>query len=125
MRIKLSFFAVIACLFMSSCATVFTGTKDSISFKTTPSGATVQINGIDECKTPCSVRVKRSMGDTQADFQLENYDTRSIELNKEFNVISVVNLGNLLGWGIDALSGAIMKYDKKNYDIELTKSTRK
>jgi hypothetical protein len=24
-----------------------------------------------------------------------------------------------LGWGIDALSGAVMKYDRKTYDITL------
>ena len=29
-----------------------------------------------------------------------------------------------MGWGIDALSGAIMKYDRKVYDITLSKNTK-
>ena len=33
--------------------------------------------------------------------------------------MSVFNLGNLVAWGIDALSGAVMKYDRKSYDIIL------
>ena len=45
-------------------------------------------------------------------------------LDKEFNIVSVISLGNLLGWGIDALSGAVMKYDKKTYDITLSKNNK-
>ncbi len=52
------------------------------------------------------------------------YETRLITLDKEFNIVSVISLGNLLGWGIDALSGAVMKYDKKTYDITLSKNNK-
>lgn len=38
--------------------------------------------------------------------------------------MSVLNLGNLLGWGIDVLSGAIYKYDKKSYDFTLSKNNK-
>jgi len=61
--------------------------------------------------------VKRSINDTNVEFKLDGYETRLITLSKEFNVVSIINLGNLLGWGIDALSGAVMKYDRKTYDI--------
>jgi hypothetical protein len=29
-----------------------------------------------------------------------------------------------LGWGIDAATGSLMKYDRKGYDIELEKDNR-
>jgi hypothetical protein len=106
-------------LFMTSCATLFTGTKDRITFNSSPTGATIYIDGVEQCKTPCTMNVKRSINDTDVEFKLGGYETRLITLSKEFNVISIVNLGNLLGWGIDALSGAVMKYDRKTYDITL------
>jgi hypothetical protein len=58
------------------------------------------------------------------ELKLEGYETRLITLDKEFNVVSVLNLGNLFGWAIDAVSGAVMKYDRKAYDITLSKNTR-
>jgi hypothetical protein len=106
-------------LFMTSCATLFSGTKDRITFNSSPSGAMIYIDGVEQCRTPCSIEVKRSINDTDVEFKLDGYDTRLITLSKEFNVVSIINLGNLLGWGIDALSGAVMKYDRKTYDITL------
>lgn len=114
----------ITSLMMSSCATIFTGTKDRITFNSTPSGATIYKDGVEQCKTPCTLKVKRSLGDTEMEYKLDGYETRLITLDKEFNIISVINLGNLLGWGIDALSGAVMKYDRKVYDITLSKNNR-
>lgn len=114
----------IASLLMTGCATVFTGTKDRITFNSNPSGATIYKDGVEQCKTPCTVRVKRSLGDTEVEYKLDGYETRLITLDKEFNIVSVINLGNLLGWGIDAISGAIMKYDKKTYDITLSKNIK-
>tara|TARA_B100000676_G_C17768903_1_gene675623 strand:- start:69 stop:515 length:447 start_codon:yes stop_codon:yes gene_type:complete len=106
-------------LFMTSCATLFTGTEDRITFNSTPSGATIYIDGVEQCKTPCSIKVNRSINDTDVEFKLDGYETRLITLSKELNVVSIINLGNLFGWAIDALSGALMKYDRKTYDITL------
>jgi len=68
-------------------------------------------------KTHVQDKIKRSLNDTEVEFKLDGYETRLITLDKEFNLVS---LGNLLGWGIDALSGAVMKYDRKSYDIKLS-----
>lgn len=112
------------CILLSSWATVFTGTKDRIAFNSSPSGAIVYIDGIEQCKTPCSLKVKRSFDEKEVEIKLDGYETRFFELDKEFNVVSVLNLGNLLGWGIDVLSGAIYKYDKKSYDFTLSKNNK-
>jgi hypothetical protein len=111
-------FAVVMFL-MTSCATIFTGTKDRITFNSNPSGATIYIDGVEQCKTPCTMNVKRSIDDTDVEYKLDGYETRLITLSKEFNIVSVINLGNLFGWGIDALTGSVMKYDRKTYDITL------
>jgi len=116
---KLTVLVVTTIFFLSSCATIFTGTKDKITFKSTPSGASVRINGVEECITPCTVQVKRSMDDTEVELKLDSYETRLIKLSKKFNFVSAFNLTNLLAWGIDVITGAIMKYDRKVYDITL------
>ena len=112
---------LIALFLMTGCATIFTGTKDRIAFSSTPSGATIYKDGLEICTTPCNYRIKRSLNDTEVEFKLDGYETRLITLDKEFNLVSIINLGNLFGWGIDALSGAVMKFDRKSYDLKLTK----
>ena len=111
---------LIALFLMTGCATIFTGTKDRIAFSSTPSGATIYKDGVEICTTPCNYRIKRSINDTEVEFKLDGYETRLITLDKEFNLVSIINLGNLLGWSIDALSGAVMKYDRKSYDLKLS-----
>ena len=105
---------------MTGCATIFTGTRDRISFVSTPSGAVIYKDGVEICTTPCNYNVKRSLNDTEVEFKLDGYETRLITLDKEFNLVSIINFGNLFGWGIDALSGSLMKYDRKAYDLKLT-----
>ncbi|MCM0041493.1 MAG: PEGA domain-containing protein [Algoriphagus sp.] len=119
---KIPFF-LIALFLMTGCATIFTGTKDRIAFTSTPSGATIYKDGVEICTTPCNYKVKRSLNDTEVEFKLDGYETRLITLDKELNLVSIINLGNLFGWGIDALSGAVMKYDRKAYDLKLTKES--
>lgn len=108
-------------LFISSCATIFTGTKDLIMFNSNPQGAMIYKDGVELCTTPCSYKMKRSISDTDIEIKLDGYQTRLITLDKEFNIVSILNLGNLIGWGIDAVSGAVLKYDRKTYDLNLTK----
>ena len=111
---------LIALFLMTGCATIFTGTKDRIYFNSTPSGATIFKDGVEICTTPCNYRIKRSLSDTEVEFKLDGYETRLVTLDKELNLVSIINLGNLFGWGIDVLSGAVMKYDRKAYDLKLT-----
>lgn len=116
---------VIALTFlMTSCATIFTGTKDLIHFDSNPQGAKVYLDGLEVCKTPCTTLVKRSLSEKLVEIKLDGYETRVITLYRKFNSVSIITLGCLLGWGIDAAIGAIMKYDRKGYDIELEKDKK-
>lgn len=121
---KIIFLLAAVSLLTTSCATLFSGSKDRIVFKSNPAGATIYKNGIEECKTPCTLSVKRSFEDTDVEFKLDGYETRLITLDKKFNTVSILNLGNLIGWGIDFMSGSIMKYDKKQYELNLSKENK-
>ena len=119
---KLRFLAIASMCIMTSCATIFTGTKDAIRFESTPQGARVYIDGLEICKTPCTIRVQRSLSDKIAEIKLDGYETNVILLEKEFNTVSILNFANLFGWAIDVATGAVTKYDKKGYDIEFEKN---
>jgi len=108
----------------TSCATIFTGTSDRISFTSEPPGAKVFIDGSERCITPCDVRVSRSLNEKDVTISLEGYEVRVITLDREFNLVSILNFGNLMGWGIDALTGAIFQYNPKRYHATLTPLTQ-
>ena len=124
MKSKLFILAIASTFLMTSCATIFTGTKDTIRFDSNPQGAKVYIDGLEVCKTPCTTLVKRSLSEKLAEIKLDGYETRVITLDRKFNAVSIINLTSLIGWGIDAATGSLMKYDKKGYDIELEKDKR-
>jgi len=121
MKSKLLILAIASTFLMTSCATIFTGTKDTIRFESNPQGAKVYIDGLEVCKTPCTTLVKRSLTNKLAEIKLDGYETRVITLDRKFNVVSIINFGSLIGWGIDAATGSLMKYDRKGYEIELEK----
>jgi hypothetical protein len=108
-------------IMLSSCGTLFTGGDDTLTFNSNPSGASVYLNGMELCTTPCIVPVKRELGDTYVQISLDGYETRVLTLDKTLNVVSILNLGNLIGWAIDAATGAIMVYDMKQYKVDLKK----
>ncbi len=105
---------------LTSCASLFTGTSDNITFNSEPKGARILIEGIDYGRTPATVSVKRpGLSDKQVTFQLEGYEDRVFTLQKEFNVVSILNLAGLLGWVVDIATGAVMKYNPRSYNMEL------
>ncbi|MBN2616001.1 MAG: PEGA domain-containing protein [Bacteroidales bacterium] len=105
----------------TGCATILTGTHDTLHFSTDPEGAVVYKDGLKLCTTPCDVSMKRSLNSQYVTFKMDGYYTRMITLDQEFNVVSVINLGSLLGWAIDAATGSIMKYGLKSYEVPLDK----
>ena len=126
MKNKILALIVATALLSQSCATILTGTKDRIHFSSNPEGAKVQLNGIDKGETPVDVRVQRKLGDPPiVILKKEGYENRTFELEQSFNAVAVLNLFGILGWAIDLLSGAIMKYSPKFYEMELEKKKDK
>ncbi|MBC7556137.1 MAG: PEGA domain-containing protein [Chryseobacterium sp.] len=113
--------ATLATISMTSCATIFTGSKDEISFNSKPEGAKVMVKGLEKCKTPCTTSMQRSLSNEQVEFKLDGYQTKTIALDKKFNAVSLINIlgGGIIGFGIDAATGSLMKYDTKAYNVDL------
>ena len=66
---------------------------------------------------PYETRVKREFTDTEVKVESEGYDPVRFTIFKTFNAVSVINLFDLLGWGIDAATGAMTKPDQRAYEI--------
>ncbi len=109
-------------LLSAGCATIFSGTKDNVSFNTKPEGATILVNGTPRGTTPATIQIARpGMGTNLVTLKKEGFMDMTFVMDKSFNGVSIINLTNLLGWGIDAMSGALMKNGTSSYDLEMEK----
>lgn len=108
---------------MTSCATLFTGTTQEVTIDSTPPGAEIIIDGQTLGITPITVEVDRELdalteGGKEISLHLDGYKSEGYELNAELNTIAILNLFNPLCWAIDAVTGAITKYeDNSNFQM--------
>ena len=107
-------------LLLSSCASILTGSKRSVLFESNPSGALVFINGLEQGKTPTTLRVK---ADDRVDFRLDNYRERVVIMDSDFNLVAIINGFSLIGWGVDALTGSLKRVNTKYVKVSLEKSS--
>ncbi len=116
LRIAILFILIIS---FENCATIFSGSKTMISINTIPEGAKVQINGIEKGITPVKVILKKKIFKNNVTVTKEGYQSKNFKLKREFNFISVLNLFNWIGWGIDYLTGSVMSFNPKHYEEKL------
>ena len=109
----------IALLFISSCATIFTGSTQTVQIETIPSNAKIQIDGIDRGRTPSELVLKKDHQGPRIVLSKEGYQQRTFRPEVTFNSVSLLNTVFVLFYGIDAISGALWKYSPRQYEIEL------
>ncbi len=105
--------------FTTSCATLFTGTKQTVTIDTKPQKAKIQVNGIKRGETPAAIKLKKSNDGQTVTLIKKGYEKKISRPMTDFQPVSVLNLGNLLFWGIDAATGALWKYSPERYELEL------
>ena len=125
MKIKILSIALI-CIYLSSCALVFKGTKQDVSFRSEPQRAEVYVNGIRMGETPLTLRLVTKQ--TYAiEFRREGYKPKSVQINNKVGagwVVLDIVLG-LVPVVIDAATGAWYSLDQKNIDAVLEKQQKK
>ena len=108
----------------TSCASVFCGAKAKVTFDcNVKEGVSLTIDGLKHHNVsfPFTTKKKRGLDDTIVKAEAESYKPEILVIDKRFNPVSIINLCDVLGWGIDAATGAITKPDNKYYQIELKK----
>ncbi|RBQ05326.1 PEGA domain-containing protein [Pedobacter miscanthi] len=111
--------AVSATLLLSSCATIFTGTKQTVQVNSNPPAATIEVDGVKAGITPMAVPLKKGFTGQTISLKLDGYETKTFQPQTTFNPVAVLNVIGLFGFAIDAATGAMMKYDPAVYEFTL------
>ncbi len=104
---------------LSGCAIVFSGTRQKVAFTSVPSGAKVQVNGIDRATTPATIKLKRKYSGPTVSISAEGYETRVFQPETNFNAVTLAGIIFPPFMAFDLLTGAMWKYHPKQYNIEL------
>lgn len=121
-------FLLAAAIGLSSCATIFTGSKKRVTFDANiDRQATLTIDGnkYRNVTFPYTTKIRGGFDETIVKAESEGYKTTELTIYKNFNAVSVLNLIDILFWGIDAATGAIMKPEYRRYELEFEKEQPK
>lgn len=111
-------FAVALC--MTGCATLFHGSDQTVQINSTPSAATVEVDGRPVGETPTTAALER--GDSyRLRIYHEGYEPHSVTLRSERSLWAALNLFNLFlpGLLIDASTGAFYSLEPDEISAEL------
>jgi hypothetical protein len=98
-------------------ATLISGTTQSVSFNSEPEGATVLIDGVKKCQTPCTLSLKRGSSESVT-FKKDGYKTQILPLESSYNGVALLSVF----WDFsttDVISGAASEYSPNQYFVEL------
>ena len=104
-------------MLFTGCATVISGTTQTINFESSPSGAAIFLDGERIGVTPLEMELKKNKYKSIR-VELEGYHTVTRQLDKEYDLITLLSIF----WDYsttDLISGAAFKYAQNAYFIEL------
>jgi hypothetical protein len=114
---------VVAVVLLQGCATIFTGTHDTLSFDANVPGVRLTIDGMYQGELPLTVDMSRNfVGGRRflARFERDGYVTQEFQLNRDFNAVSILDISSpLTSGGVDVLSGSIMKFSPRDYHVQM------
>ncbi len=117
-------FLLAAAITFSSCATVLTGTTQRVTIDSTPPGAKIIIDGYMMGTTPAILRLDRDFNtivDNGKDISLElnGYYPDGYFLAVDIEPTTILNVFFPFGFALDAVSGAMMKYENDYNNFRL------
>lgn len=107
---------------LSSCATIFKGTSERVTFNSEPSSAKVYVNGHLMGSTPFKISLKSK--DTYfVEFRKEGYETRTVYLSNSIGAGYVILdiLFGLVPVIIDAATGSCYMLDQTYINVFMEK----
>ena len=104
----------------TGCATIIKGTTQGVPISSDPSGADILVDGMLVGTTPTDVELKRKR-DHLITIEKKNYSPKSIAVVKNVGgaVWGNIIAGGLIGWGVDAASGAQNNLTPKTIFVRL------
>jgi len=98
---------LVVSLIQSGCASIINGTHQDIPISSEPSSAIILVDGVREGSTPANLRLSRKKSHVVT-LELEGYETENTTLVPSVGGAVAGNIiaGGLIGWGVDASTGA-------------------
>lgn len=121
---KKSILGIAVAMSLTSCATIVSGSKQTINFNSTPTNATVVVDGQEIGKTPLQTKLERKH-DHNVEIKLDGYKTYNVAMKKTFNEWYIGNIlfGGIIGLVVDPITGAIYRLTPKEVNAELGNTT--
>lgn len=109
----------------TGCATIVKGTTQPIPIASEPTGARVLVDGQPKGTTPVTVDMQRKHTHVVT-LELPGYDTENISITNSVGGAVAGNIiaGGLIGWGVDATSGAQYNLSPKAVNVRLRQTTQ-
>jgi len=113
---------VLVCVYLSSCALIFKGTKEEVNTNSDPTRAQVWVNGINMGETPITLKLESKKSYT-FEFKKEGYKSKTILINNHVGAGYIIFdiLFGLVPVIVDAATGAWYSLDQKNVNMILEK----
>lgn len=130
MKKKCLVIAAVSAILLSSCATIFTPSRQSITFsglegtKIFDTSTNVKIAEIGSDKTT-TVSVKKKMSDKQLIAKKDGYKNTPIILESSFNATSLWNILFWPGFIVDLGTGQMNKWDNTYINVDMEKDSGK
>jgi hypothetical protein len=111
---------------LTTCATLFKGSTETVAFSSDPTGAKVYVNGNLLGTTPVELELKSNKSYT-IEFKKDGYETKTVVLNNSVGGgwIILDILGGLLPIVIDAATGNWYELDQEHVNAVLEKQQNK
>ncbi|MDH5694752.1 MAG: PEGA domain-containing protein [Gammaproteobacteria bacterium] len=105
---------------VAGCATLASGTTQNVVFNSTPTGASVLVDGVELGKTPLTIELKKKDGQ-HLEIRKEGFKSYSTLMLTQTDPMFWGNIliGGLPGSTTDAASGAAYQYAPESYVITL------
>lgn len=110
---------------LSACATITRGTSQKLYVNSEPSGADVEMSNGLRCRTPCKLKVPRK-SDFTVHVTKEGYQPADVRVQGKLKgggaaggVVGNALLGGLIGFGVDASTGAMLNLRPNPVEVVL------
>lgn len=115
---------LLSVLLVTSCATIVSGSRQTVEIASEPTAALVYINEIEVGNAPVQKNLKRNQ-EYQLLLKLDGYNTYETKLEKKFNAwyIGNIGFGGLIGIIVDPITGAMFKLKPEEIDGQLKSGT--
>jgi hypothetical protein len=115
--------AVSAILALGGCATIFTGTTDTLTFAANVPGVKLTVDGQYRGELPLTIVMSRNFVGGQyflARFERPGYVTQEFKLYREFNTVAILDVSSIpTSPVIDILTGSLLRFSPTDYHVQM------